>query len=287
MRFRSPGTREAPSPAMHVLLRAARALLACALVATPSIAGCSAGTGPTRRVTDTTTSVTWRAEIISRKAHDTNVFTQGLEIDGAVLYESSGLYGRSTVRAIDRASGRVLRSYDLPATMFAEGLTRIGDRLVVLTWQERVAFVLDAATFTEVTRLEYDADGWGICALGDEIITSDGSDRLTVRDPQTLVGRRTVVVSLAGAAVTNLNELECVSGAVYANVWQTDRIVRIDATSGKVTAVADMPELRPRSTTADPDAVLNGIAYDATSTTFLLTGKRWPEMYEVRFVPTS
>ncbi len=262
-------------------------MLVCVLVATPSIAGCSDDTDPTRRVTDTTASVTWRAEIIARKAHDTNVFTQGLEIDGAVLYESSGLYGRSAVRAIDQASGRVLRSYDLPATMFAEGLTRIGDRLVVLTWQERVAFVLDAATFTEVTRLEYDADGWGICALGDEIITSDGSDRLTVRDPQTLVGRRTVVVSLAGAAVTNLNELECVSGAVYANVWRTDRIVRIDATSGQVTAIADMPELRPRSTIDDPDGALNGIAYDATNATFLLTGKRWPEMFEVRFVPTS
>ena len=225
-------------------------MLACVLVATPSIAGCSDDTDPTRRVTDSTASVTWRAEIIARKAHDTNVFTQGLEIDGTVLYESSGLYGRSSVRAIDRASGRVLRSYDLPATMFAEGLTRIGDRLVVLTWH-------------------------------------DGSDRLTVRDPQTLVGRRTVVVSLAGAAVTNLNELECVSGAVYANVWRTDRIVRIDATSGQVTAIADTPELRPRSTIDDPDGALNGIAYDATNATFLLTGKRWPEMFEVRFVPTS
>lgn len=280
---------------MNLLLAAGRAVLACVLVATPLIAGCGTGTTSSvtdttntdTRSTDTTNSVTWRAEIIARKAHDTNVFTQGLEIDGAVLYESSGLYGRSAVRAIDRASGRVLRRYDLPATMFAEGLTRIGDRLVVLTWQQRVAFVLDAATLTEVTRLEYDADGWGICALGDEIITSDGSDRLTVRDPQTLVRRRTVNVSLAGAAVTNLNELECVSGTVYANVWQTDRIVRIDATSGRVTAVADLPELRPQSTTTDPDAVLNGIAYDATSATFLLTGKRWPEMYEVRFVPKS
>lgn len=233
------------------------------------------------------TDVTWRAEVVSRKAHDTDSFTQGLEIDGAVLYESSGLYGRSTVRAIDRATGRVLRRYDLPADMFAEGLTKVDDRLLVLTWKEHVAIVLDAATLTEITRLGYDAEGWGICALGDEVITSDGSDRLTVRDERTLVARRTVAVRLAGAAVDQLNELECVDGAVYANVWHTDRIVRIDPITGAVTGHVDLPELRPPVTDADPEAVLNGIAHDATSATFLLTGKRWPEMYEVRFVPTS
>jgi glutamine cyclotransferase len=246
----------------------------------PGATGGSASGG-----SSTKAAVNWRADVVAQKPHDTTSFTEGLEIDGGVLYESSGLYGRSTVRAIDRASGRVLRSYDLPANMFAEGLTKVGDRLVVLTWQEHVALVLDAATFTEVTRLTYDAEGWGICALGNEVVTSDGSDRLTLRDNQTLVARRSVEVRLAGIGVADLNELECVNGTVYANVWQTDRIVRIDPASGTVTAHAEVPELRPATTTGDADAVLNGIAYDATSATFLLTGKRWPQMYEVRFVP--
>ncbi len=277
-----------------------RAAFACALATLLAFTACSGGTdadrdparaassGSTTTTTGTTTDTgNWRVEIVARRAHDTNTFTQGLEIDGAVLYESSGLYDRSTVRAIDRASGRVLRSYDLPDDMFAEGLTKVGDSLVVLTWQERVVLVLDAATLTEVGRLDYDAEGWGICALGDELVTSDGTDRLTIRDERTLSAKRTVDVRLAGAAVSKLNELECVEGAVYANVWQTDRIVRIDATTGTVTGHADVPQLRPASTASDPDAVLNGIAYDTASATFLLTGKRWPEMYEVRFVPAS
>ncbi len=246
-------------------------LVACA-------SACSAG-----RVRDTAIE-NWRVEVVATLPHDPTLFTQGLELDRAVLYESSGLYGKSAVRAVDRAGGAVLRSFTFPDRFFAEGLTRAGDRLLVLSWQERTAFVLDAATFAERGRLTYDGEGWGICALGDDVVTSDGSDALTFRDPATFTPRRTVNVRLGTTPVRDLNELECVHGSVYANIWRSDRIVRVDAKTGAVSGVVDLHELRPASTLADADAVLNGIAYDATTDRFLITGKRWPVMYDVRFV---
>jgi len=230
---------------------------------------------------------TWRGQVVTTLAHDTRLFTQGLEIDGSTLYESTGLYGQSAVRAVDRTTGTVLRTFTFPANVFAEGLTRVGDQIIVLSWQEHTAFVLDAATFAERGRVTYDGEGWGICALGGDVVTSDGSDVLTFRDPATFVPRRTVDARLNDSPVRNLNELECANGAVYANVWKSDRIVRIDPQTGAVSGVVDLPELRPPATTGDADAVLNGIAYDTATGTFLLTGKRWPVMYDVRFVKTS
>lgn len=259
-------------------LRRVRSRTVAAVLVVACASACSAG-----RVRDTAIE-NWRVEVVTTLPHDPALFTEGLELDGTVLYESSGLYGRSAVRAVDRASGVVLGAFSFPEGFFAEGLTRVGDRLIVLSWQEHTAFVLDAATLTERARITYDGEGWGICVLGDDVVTSDGSDALTFRDPATFRPRRTVNVRLGATPVRDLNELECVNGSVYANIWRSGRIVRIEAKTGAVSAVVDLPELRPASTLADADAVLNGIAYDARTGRFLITGKRWPVMYDVRFV---
>lgn len=243
-----------------------------------------AGTSAPAAAPSSTGPETLRVEVLEQRTRDARGFTQGLELDGSTRYESNGGYGSSGVQAIDDATGAVLRRYTAPAEVFAEGITKVGDALVLLTWRERRAYVLEAATLTERAQLAYDAEGWGICARDDEVVTSDGSATLTVRDPRTLAARRTVEVRLEGEAVAQLNELECVGDDVWANVWLTDRIIRIRIGDGVVTGVADVPELRPPSTKADDAAVLNGIAHDARSDTFLLTGKRWPLIYEVRFV---
>ena len=251
----------------------------------------AAATTPTARAATTTLAEValgapvqqWHATVVATLAHDPALFTEGLELDANVRYESSGLYGSSVVRAIDEATGATLHAFTLPLSMFAEGIARVGDRLLVLTWKEHTAFVLDAATLSEVSRLTYASEGWGMCTLGPEVVTSDGTDTLTFRDPTTLAALRTTRVRLGEAPVTNLNELECVKGVVYANVWQTNRIVRVEPTTGFVSGFVDVPELRPPSTLADPDAVPNGIAYEAATDTFLITGKRWPVMYRVTF----
>jgi glutamine cyclotransferase len=227
-------------------------------------------------------AVTIRAEVTATIDRDPGVFTQGLELDGDVRYESGGRYGESAVYAVDRRTGAVLRTFRFPPQYFAEGLTKVGPNLIVLTWQEQTAFVLDAATFAERGRIAYQGEGWGICALGDEVVTSDGTDVLTFRDPATFAVRRTVAVRLDGAPVRELNELECTGNVVYANVWQTDRILRIVPGRGVVDGVLDLPDLRPVTTRSDPEAVLNGIAVDPKTGRVLVTGKRWPSLFELR-----
>jgi glutamine cyclotransferase len=287
---------------------AALALVACRGGDPPATASGGAGSGPATASGATTSGASGasapatsgagatttsgaveqlRAEVVASRPRDPGGFTQGFELDGTTLYESNGLYGASAVRALDRATGTVLRTYRPPSSVFAEGITRAGDRLLLLTWRERVVYVLDAATFAERGTLPYDTEGWGICARDGEVVTSDGSDVLTVRDATTLTARRRISVRLRGEPVRELNELECVGDDVWANVWRTDRIVRVRIADGAVTGVADVPELRPASTKGDADAVLNGIAHVDATGTFLLTGKRWPVIHEVRFTRTG
>lgn len=264
------------------MIRRGTAALACALLgALPLTAACI----PDDEAAPTTSGprpASASAEIVAKLPHDTALFTEGLELDGDVRYESSGLYGESAVYAIDRRTGAVLRTFRFPPQYFAEGLTKVGENLIVLTWQEQTAFVLDAATFTERARITYEGEGWGICALGDEVVTSDGTDLLRFRDPATFAIRRTVAVRDDGLAVRDLNELECVDGAVWANRWKSYTIYRIDPSTGIVTAALGAGALQPIATQGDPEAVLNGIAHDPATGRFLLTGKRWAVLYDVR-----
>ena len=185
---------------------------------------------------------------------------------------------------MDPLTGDVLRSVDLPDDRFGEGLALVDDRLVQLTWQDGIATVWDVETFDALETFEYEGEGWGLCHDGERLVMSDGSDRLTFRDPDTFEVLGEVSVTSAGRAEALLNELECVEADVWANVWRSDRIVRIDPDTGEVTASLDLAgilEAAPIPGSEPPD-VLNGIAWDATAGTFLVTGKLWPELIEIR-----
>ncbi len=225
-----------------------------------------------------------RADVLATLPHDRAAFTQGLELDGGVLYEGTGLEGKSSMRATDPDTGDVETRTALPADMFGEGITVVGDTIWQLTWRDGVAIRRDRATLAETGRTTYDGEGWGICHDGSRLIMSDGTDRLTFRDPATFATTGDVHVTDAdGRPVDQLNELECVDGAVYANVWQTDRIVRIDPRTGEVDATVDLTGLLPAADRANAD-VLNGIAAIPGTDQFLVTGKLWPTMFRVRFV---
>ena len=225
-----------------------------------------------------------KVKILSIRPHDPGAFTQGLLLSNGSLFESTGLNGRSSLREVDPQTGVVKRKVDVPDEYFAEGLALVGSHLIQLTWQSQKAFVYNRADFKVEGERPYQGQGWGLCWDGRRLVMTDGSDRLTFRDPETFAVRGEVQVTLAGQPVQDLNELECVNGEVYANVWQTDSILRIDPASGKVTAVIDAANLLTPAERGKTD-VLNGIAWDPARKTFLITGKLWPKMFEVAFVP--
>jgi glutamine cyclotransferase len=223
-------------------------------------------------------------ETLGSFPHDPHAWTEGLLIDDAGrLFESTGIVGQTSVRELDRHTGEVLRSAAPPEEVYGEGLAMVGDRLIQLTWRDEVALAWDPETFELLGSFPYTGEGWGLCFDGTRLVMSDGSATLTFRDPGTFEPTGSVQVTAAGQPVVKLNELECVGDEVWANVWETDYIVRIDAATGTVTGVLDMTGLAvPDPSASDPGAVLNGIAYDPEQGTFLLTGKLWPTMYQVR-----
>ena len=214
--------------------------------------------------------------------HDPRAFTQGLVLGDGVFYESTGLYGESTVRIVDPATGHVIRSRSLEDGFFGEGLELVGDRLIQLTWREGTAFIWDAETLAPLGNFSYEGEGWGLCAQEDRLVMSDGSSRLTFRDRTTFEPVGAVEVLRSGEPVERINELECVDDLVYANVWQTEEIVVIDPGAGRVVGQIDASSLLDRlGSTAGID-VLNGIAYDPVDGSFYLTGKLWPAIFQVR-----
>ena len=222
-------------------------------------------------------------EIIETLPHDPDAFTQGLLVDEGLLIESTGLRFESDLRRVRPDTGEVVQIVAAPDDLFAEGLTRVGDELIQLTWQDERALYWDATTFELNREVTYTGEGWGLCYDGAQLVMSDGSPTLVFRDPATFAQLSDIRVTLDGLDLHNLNELECVDGKVWANVYKTDLIVRIDPTTGVVEAVVDARSLeQPRTDEID---VLNGIAYDSTNDVFYVTGKLWPTMYKVRFVP--
>lgn len=209
-----------------------------------------------------------------------------------MLYEGTGLEGESSIRTVDPKTGQVEKKVDLPADLFGEGITVVGDTIWQITWQNGVAIRRDRATLAEQSQVSYQGEGWGICHDQDRLIMSDGSDHLTFRDVDTFAAEGGVDVrDDAGEPVTRINELECVPdedghGQVWANIWQTDEIVRIDPGSGQVTATVDLSDLLPEEDRAGAD-VLNGIAHIPGTDEFLVTGKLWPTMFRVRFVTSG
>lgn len=224
-----------------------------------------------------------RPEVLAEVPHDPSAFTQGLELHEGTLYEGTGLEGRSQLRVLDPATGEVQRAESLPGQLFGEGIAVAGDRIWQLTWQDGVVLEWDRATLTLRQQLPLDGEGWGLCNDGTRLVRSDGTDRLRFHDPVTFAETGSVTVTIDGEPVTQLNELECVDGQVWANVWPSDVLVRIDPASGRVTAAVDAAGLVDPEQRANADAVLNGIAA-LDNDEYLLSGKLWPVSFRVRFV---
>jgi glutamine cyclotransferase len=223
-------------------------------------------------------------EVVNSYPHDHGAFTQGLLYADGKLYESTGLVGQSSLRRVDLGTGRVETEVAIAAPIFAEGLALAGDNLFQISWQNGRAFVYRKDSFARIGEYAYDGEGWGLTFDGGHrLVMSDGSAHLTFRDPTNFAVTGGIDVARGGQPIRNLNELEWVDGQIYANVWQTDVIVRIDAGSGAVTGWIDAAGLLSREDRVGAD-VLNGIAYAPARGTFFITGKLWPRLFEVKFV---
>ncbi|MTD56647.1 glutaminyl-peptide cyclotransferase [Amycolatopsis pithecellobii] len=226
-----------------------------------------------------------RVQVVATLPHDTSAFTEGLELADGLLYEGTGLSGRSEVRAGPPGATPTVRAA-LPAPFFGEGITVVGTKLWQLTWQDGIAIERDARTLAELRRVGYQGEGWGLCHQQDRLVMSNGSDKLTFRDPVSFAPLGTVTVHAGNQTFDQLNELECVGDTVYANVWQTDTILRIDPATGTVTGRIDASGLLTDAQRRQAD-VLNGIAAVPGTDEFLVTGKLWPVLFRVKFVPSD
>jgi glutamine cyclotransferase len=253
-----------------------RPLLAAAIL---SLVGSSLEISPQRQ----TRTPVQGYRVVRSFPHDPASFTQGLIFRDGVLYEGTGLKGQSAIRKVRLETGEVLQQRALEARYFGEGIAEWNDTIVQLTWETGIGFVYDRASFALKRTFTYTGEGWGLTQDGSRLIMSDGSATLRFLDPATLREAGRLVVREGATPVLNLNELEFVRGEIFANVWQTDRIVRIDPRSGHVRAVVDLTGPLPASERARVD-VLNGIAYDPEGNRLFVTGKLWPRLYEIEIV---
>ena len=242
--------------------------------------GSAPAPAPAPAVTVATPEVRLMLEVVATYPHDPAAFTQGLLWHSGKLYESTGMYGTSSLREVELATGRIVRRVDLAPAEFAEGLALAGDHLFQLSYQGERGWVWDLETFTRVREFGYRGEGWGLTFDGSELIQSDGSSRLTFRSPADFSVRRELAVMRAGRPQFYLNELEWVNGELWANVWQSDEILRIDPRTGRVTGSVDASQLLSPEERRRTD-VLNGIAWDSERGLFLLTGKYWPKLFAV------
>jgi glutamine cyclotransferase len=225
--------------------------------------------------------------VVNAWPHDPHAFTQGLVYIDGHLYESTGLNGRSSLRMVDLTTGQVQQKFDLPQQYFGEGLAQWRSTLVQLTWQNHVAFVYDRFSFRQLRTIPCPWEGWGLTEDGKSLILSDGSSTLHFLDPETFHELRKIIVKDHGNPVDKLNELEYIHGEIYANIWYSDRIARISPATGQVLGWIDLTGLLSPAERADPDAVLNGIAYDAAHDRLFVTGKLWPKILEIKVVPKN
>jgi glutaminyl-peptide cyclotransferase len=229
-------------------------------------AGRDRGTGP--------------VEVIASFPHDRNAFTQGLVVHAGKLLEGTGQYGSSSLRRVDIESGRVERLHPLPDAYFGEGITVFANRIYQVTWQNRTGFVYDVETFEQLGAFRFDGEGWGLTNDGTHLILSDGTPSLRFIDPETFAVVRALTVREGDRPLPRLNELEYVDGEIWANVWYDDRVARISPTDGEVLGWIDLASLYPRAQRGS-EAVVNGIAYDAPTGRLFVTGKNWPQLFEI------
>lgn len=223
----------------------------------------------------------WEAEVVKNYPHNTSSYTQGLEFHKGELYEGTGQYDRSKLLKVNLDNASFIKQLDLAGEFFGEGITILNDKIYQLTWKEKTCFVYNVNDFTEIKRLGYGSEGWGLCNNGEHIIMSDGTQRITFRDPETFEVVRSIDVYTDEGPVGNLNELEYVEGKIYANIYGLDKVLVINPNSGNVEVIidADLLALEYR----ESGEVLNGIAYDPINDKMFLTGKNWPNLLEVRF----
>jgi glutaminyl-peptide cyclotransferase len=221
------------------------------------------------------------AEVRKKYPHDPHAFTQGLEYFEGFLYESTGETGQSSLRKVDLESGKVLQRTDLSSEYFGEGLTVFRGKIYQLTWLSKTGFVYDLRSFRKLREFHYDGEGWGLAHDASNLILSDGTNRLRYLDPESFKVVRTLEVYAGKEAVTNLNELEYIENDIYANVWHSNRIARIDSRSGEVRAWIDLSVLGSQEQ-KEPEGVLNGIAYDSARRRLFVTGKDWAHLFEIR-----
>lgn len=235
--------------------------------------------------TPTPTAHTFTYEVVNAYPHDRGAFTQGLVFENGVLYEGTGLHGRSSLRRVDLASGDVLQIRKLPDQLWGEGITIFSERIIQLTWQSGIGFVYDKDSFGLLQEFHYPTGGWGITHDGERLIMSDGTSTLRFWNPETFEEIGRIEVRDEDGPVTRLNELEYVQGEIYANVWQTDRIARIAPDTGDVISWIDLAGLLSAADRSEPVDVLNGIAYDAENDRLFVTGKLWPRLFEIELIP--
>jgi len=225
--------------------------------------------------------------IVHTYPHDPHAFTQGLLFVDGHLYESTGINGQSSLRMVDLKTGRVLQAQPVDAKYFGEGLAAWGSTLIQLTWQSHVALVYDRFSFRPLRTFSYPGEGWGLTHDGTSLILSDGTSTLRFFDPRTFKQVRSLTVKDRGLPVTDINELEYIDGQVYANIWHSDRIARISPRTGQVAGWIDLKGLLPAAEHSGPEAVLNGIAWDAAHRRLFVTGKNWPKLFEIEVVPET
>jgi glutaminyl-peptide cyclotransferase len=225
---------------------------------------------------------TYTYEVVNSWPHDTKAFTQGLIYYDGVLFESTGLHGVSSLRRVELETGKVLKKIDVPSEYFAEGMTIFQGKIYQLTWQSQKGFVYDLGSFQKEKDFSYYGEGWGLTNDTQQLILSDGTDKIRFIDPFSFEVLKTISIRENGNPVTAINELEYIKGMIYANLWQTDRIVIIDPKSGNVTASIDLTGLLKPEDRQEQVDVLNGIAYDAGKDRLFVTGKLWPKIFEIK-----
>ncbi len=226
-------------------------------------------------------------DVVQEYPHDPGAFTQGLVWRDGHLFEGTGQYGGSSIREVEVRTGRVLRKRDIDKKYFGEGIVLIGDVLYQITWQENVAFTYDVRTFATKGQFKYEGEGWGLTTDGTSVIMSNGSSAIVYRDPKTFAVQKSIVVTDNGQPVPKLNELEWVKDEIWANVWESDQIARIDPATGHVKGWIDLAGLLPQMDRTGKEDVLNGIAYDAKEDRLFVTGKLWPKLYEIKLKQRS
>jgi glutaminyl-peptide cyclotransferase len=224
-------------------------------------------------------------EVVHTFPHDPEAFTQGLIFQNGMLYESTGLYGKSSLRRVILQVGQILNRVDFQQGVFAEGITLFDDKIFLITWKTQKGYVFDPTSLQQLAEFSYGGEGWGLTHDASALIMSNGSSKLIFVDPKTLAVVRTLDVTLDKKPVDQLNELEYVKGEIFANVWKTSTILRIDPMNGRVVGTVDLTGIYTPKPDADlEDDVLNGIAYDEKGDRLFVTGKRWPSVFEIKLV---